>query len=107
MEEPYDPTDEFSGPRWTSNGINISDDELADMDELREAHEVKFESDELVVFADSTGHEINEFADDMALSRSELSEKLHDLARDHYGRDQSDGQGDPWGYLDPIVIAKE
>jgi hypothetical protein len=57
-----------------------------------------------VVFRDGHGHELGEWADVLGVSRSELSERMHGLARDVYGHDESDGVGDPWSASDPVVF---
>lgn len=57
-----------------------------------------------VVFADDHGHELSEWADAIGLDRDQLSEKMHDLAREVYGREQASGDGDPWSASDPVVF---
>jgi hypothetical protein len=120
MTDSNDPTDEFQnstdddGAKLTENGIDLADDHLdlygdyldADGDPLLDNIEKVAETDDLVVLRDSSGHELNEWADDLGISRSDLSERMHSLARDHYGRDEAQGTGDPWSVSDPLVLAK-
>lgn len=61
-------------------------------------HEVVYEDDEVVVVADHTGHEINEWASDFNLDRETLSVCFHRLARQKC--DYS------WSVSDPIVFDK-
>lgn len=91
-------------PKLTDNGIDVGDDYELVNDLLRDAHgEPLIETKSLVLFRDETGHELNEFVDDMDATRSELSEKMHELARKVY----DDGNpGDEWSVTDPVVLAK-
>lgn len=91
-------------PQLTENGIDVGDDYEMVNDLMRDAHGAPLvETRTLILFRDETGHELNEFAADMDVSRSELSESMHDLARDIY----DDGNpGDEWSVTDPVVIAK-
>lgn len=57
-----------------------------------------------VVFRDTQGHELSEWADVLDISRSELSERMHELAREVYGRDKGRKVGDPWSQSDPVVF---
>jgi len=57
-----------------------------------------------VVFRDEHGHELGEWANVLGVSRSDLSKRMHELARDVYGRDETGGVGDPWSVSDPIVF---
>ena len=59
---------------------------------------------ERVVFRDEHGHELNEWADVLDVDRAELSERMHELAREVYGRDEATGSGDPWSASDPVVF---
>lgn len=54
-----------------------------------------------VVFRDEHGHELNEWAEVLDISRSELSGRMHELAREVYHSDES---GDPWSAADPVVF---
>lgn len=54
-----------------------------------------------VIFHDSHGQELNEWSDALALERSELSERMHELAREAYHPDEP---GDPWSVADPVVF---
>lgn len=59
---------------------------------------VVYEDDQVVVVADHTGHELNEYAKEFDVSRRELSEIMHDLARDLCDHN--------WSASDPIVFDK-
>lgn len=91
-------------PKLTNNGIDVGDDYELVSDLLRDAHgEPLVETDRFILFRDLTGHELNEFVDDMAVDRRELSIKMHELARKVY----DDGKaGDEWSTTDPVVLAK-
>jgi len=69
-------------------------------------HEIVYEDDAVVVVRDHTGHELNEWADEFDMDRSEFSQIMHDLARQVYGRDEAEGVGDPWSVADPVVFDK-
>jgi hypothetical protein len=56
------------------------------------------EDDERAVFADEKGHELNEWANDLGLERSEVAEWMHDRA------DDVDYE---WVASDPVVLLKE
>ena len=58
--------------------------------------EVVYEDDEVIVVADHTGHELNEWANDFGIHRSVLSEIMHTLARQVC--DYS------WEVSDPVVF---
>lgn len=82
----------------TEDGIGI-EKLLVDVTDLREQHgDSVHEDDDCVIFADGHGHELNEFADDMDVSRDELVDAMHEQAR---GRCDYD-----WSVSDPVVIAK-
>ena len=90
-------------PALTDNGIDVGDDYEFVNDLLRDAHGAPLvETDSLILFRDSTGHELNEFVDDMDVDRRELSIKMHELARKVY----DGGNGDDWSVTDPVVLAK-
>ena len=91
-------------PELTENGIDVGDDFDMMNDLMREAHGAPLvETRSLILFRDGTGHELNEFAADMDVSRGELSEAMHELAREVY----DDGNpGDEWSATDPVVLAK-
>lgn len=81
--------------------------ELTDIEaDLRDAHgEPVHEGEDMTVFADEHGHELDEIAADIdGVSRSEVSEWMHEQARGVYGRDEADGSGDPWSVADPVVV---
>lgn len=86
----------------TDNGLDLAD-ELTTIDDMRDladdGHLVLVEeTGTSVVFADTKGHELNEWADALEMSRSELSETMHDLARELSDYD--------WSVSDPVVVAK-
>lgn len=60
--------------------------------------EVVYEDSEVVVVADHTGHELNEWANDYDVDRSQLSEWMHKAAR---GLCEYD-----WSVSDPVVFDK-
>lgn len=62
------------------------------------------ETSERVIYADTSGHSLNEWADALGVNRTELSEKMHELAREHHSRDDTAHGGDPWSVADPIVF---
>jgi len=95
----------------THNGLTQSEiDQLAEMfddyeAEFREAHEVKHEDDELIVFSDTTGHELNDIAEAEGIDRDRLSHHMHEQARRFYDRDRTGG--DAWSVADPVVFRKQ
>lgn len=97
-----------NAPTLTENGILTDDPGVRREVYVGYYGEPVYEDEDRVVFADDELHELNEWADDwLDLDRSELSERMHELAREVYGRDESDGTGDPWGAVDPIVFDAE
>jgi len=69
-----------------------------DIDDMREAHETIAETNDVIVFADHGGHELNSWAEQDGLDRDELSRRMHKLARDITDYD--------WGASDPVVVSK-
>jgi len=66
--------------------------------------EIRHEDDDVVIFADASGHELNEIAEIVGVDRDALSERMHNEARDRY----DDGNpGDEWSVADPVVVIKE
>ena len=63
-----------------------------------QAHEVVYEYSQVVVVSDHTGLEINEWAQDFDVSRTEFSELMHMLARQVCDY--------TWSVFDPIVFDK-
>lgn len=61
-------------------------------------HEVVYEDDQVIVVADHTGHELNEWAADFDIDRSELSQSMHALARQACEHN--------WSTADPVVFDK-
>lgn len=95
------------GARLTENGIDLTDSHLTIEDYRVEDHtEIVAETDDVVVVRDTNNHELNEWAKAFDISRSDLSEQMHNLARKHYGRDEAQGTGDPWSVTDPLVLVK-
>lgn len=60
--------------------------------------EVVYEDDQVIVVADHTGHELNEWADDLGVDARDFSETMHGLARQVC--DYS------WSVADPVVFDK-
>jgi len=85
----------------TTNGI-LTDDAAVTLLDYVDLHgqPVHIGAD-CVVFRDEHGHELNDWADALGVSRGELSERMHTLAREVY---QPDEPGDPWGAADPVVF---
>lgn len=97
----------MSEPTLTEDGIDLTNDHLTVEDLRAEGHlEVVAETGTRVVFRDNAGHELKEWADALCITRHELSERMHELAREDYGRSEAEGSGDPWSVRDPLVIAK-
>ena len=67
-------------------------------------HEVRKETDEYVIFADSSGQELSEIAEINDVDPRALSARMHNEARARY---DGDNPGDAWSVADPIVILKE
>jgi len=101
------PSHTDDGGRLTENGIDMST-VLNDLSDYRNADhvEVVAETEDSLVLRDDAGYELNEWADALGMSRSDLSERMHSLARDHYGRSETPHGGDPWSASDPVVLAK-
>lgn len=97
-------TDE--GTELTNNGIHLSEADLVDLREYRDADhgEIAYEDAETLVFRDDGGQELNEWADAFGVERGDLSEQMHRLARQHHDRDPSGG--DAWSVSDPLVFDK-
>lgn len=60
--------------------------------------EVVYEDDQVIVVADHSGHELNEWASDFDVDRGQLSETMHALARQVCDYD--------WSVSDPVVFDK-
>ena len=63
-----------------------------------EHHEVVYEDEQVIVVADHTGHELNEWASEFGIDRTEFSQTMHSLARQVC--DYS------WSVSDPVVFDK-
>jgi len=99
--------DDDDGARLTEDGIDLTGALVSIEDYRYEDHiEVVAETDDRVVVRDSAGYELSEWADDLGISRRDLSLRMHELAREHYGREQVPPGGDPWCASDPLVLAK-
>jgi DNA-binding CsgD family transcriptional regulator len=80
----------------TENGI-LSDHPSVTLVDYRDLHgEPVAETDDRVLFADSEGYEYNEWADALEISRTELSERMHELAGEMSDR--------RWGTDYPLVF---
>lgn len=66
--------------------------------EMREAHDVAYEDDNVIVFVDETGHELNEIVAETGVSRDVVSQWHHEQARKVCDR--------PWSVWDPVVALK-
>ncbi|PSQ59075.1 hypothetical protein BRD18_04230 [Halobacteriales archaeon SW_7_71_33] len=89
----------------TENGIATDHPDVT-MTEYRDLHgEPLVANEEVVVFSDEHGHELREWADALDMSRGALSERMHELAREHVGdhHGRIDG-GDPFATADPVVF---
>lgn len=89
-------------PKLTDVGIELEDNPLVGLEEMRSDHndhlEVVAETDDVVVFADHKGHELNVWSDELGVERGELSRVMHREARKH-----SDYN---WSASDPLVIVR-
>lgn len=63
-----------------------------------------FEDSDVVIYRDDHNVELSEWANDLGVSRAELSEQMHSIARAKY---TVDSPGDPWSAADPVVFDKE
>lgn len=107
--ETLEPIMSDNSERLTENGI-LTDYETPEniRVDYRDHHgEPVHEGEDRVVFADEHGHELNDWADALGMDRGELSERMHELAREVYGRDEAEGTGDPWSVVDPVVFDAE
>ena len=77
------------------SGIDVMQTVYGDEDNKNEIVE---ETDEYAVFADASGHELNELAARVGVDRSALSHRMHDEARSLVDYN--------WGVVDPIVVEK-
>ena len=91
----------------TADGIHTDHADVTLLDYLNLHGEPVHVGLDRVVFRDAHGHELSEWADVLGVTRSELSERMHELARDVYGRGEADGVGDPWSASDPVVFDAE
>lgn len=99
--------EDLTADEWT----DVQNDLRAHLDEFRSEYEdtannnekVK-ETDDYVIFADGSGHELNEIAEIVGVDVRALSQRMHDEARKRYS---GEGSGDPWSYRDPVVVLKE
>jgi len=75
-------------------------DEVADY-RAADHCEIVYEGEEAAVVADHAGHEINEWASEFGVDRSELSATMHDLAEQLMGRQDAH---EHFSYSDPVVF---
>ena len=95
------------GARFTTNGIDFTDIPLDVEGYAMEEHlDTVAETDDLIVLRDTAGYELSEWANLFGVNLADLSGRMHELAREHYGRDEARGVGDPWSASDPLVLAK-
>lgn len=97
--------DEEQTDELTENGILTGHPDVTMVDYEDLHGEPRYQDDDVVVFADQHGYELNEWADALDMDRSDLSARMHELAREHltYG-DAGSGAGDPWAVNDPVVF---
>lgn len=88
----------------TADGIRTDHPDVTLLDYLDLHGEPVHVGPDRVVFRDGHGHELNEWADALEIDRGELSERMHELAREVYGRAEATGDGDPWSVADPVVF---
>jgi len=88
----------------TNNGILTDHDTVTLLDYLDNHGEPVHVGPDRVVFRDDHGHELSEWADALGMSRGDLSERMHELVREVYGRAEATGVGDPWSAGDPVVF---
>lgn len=88
----------------TADGILTDHPDVALLDYLDLHGEPVHVGPHRVVFRDEHGHELGEWADVLGVSRSKLSERMHEMVREVYGRDEGRGSGDPWSASDPVVF---
>lgn len=88
----------------TENGILTDHPDVTLLDYVDLHGEPVHVDAERVIFRDEHGHELDEWADALDVSRSDLSERMHELARESY---HSDEAGDPWSVADPVVFDAE
>ena len=77
------------------------------LDELRDVHgEPVAENENMLVFADTDGHELQEIANysEHDIGRGDVSEWMHKMARKLHDRDWTGG--DAWSVADPVVVLK-
>lgn len=97
-----------AGTELTTDGIKLSSGSGLDLRDYRDVDHGKivFENQEIVVYQDHAGYELNEWSDAFGVERAELSQRMHELAREHYDRDDTPSGGDPWSAYDPLVFVK-
>jgi hypothetical protein len=92
--------------KLTENGIKSNHTDVSMVD-YRDLHgEPLVNNDDVVIFRDEYGYELNEWANAFDMDRSSLSARMHELAREHYGDRDGRGPkgGDPWSVSDPVVF---
>jgi hypothetical protein len=88
----------------TEHGILTDSGAVSLLDYVSEHGQPVHVGPDCVVFRDEHGHELSEWADIIGTDARTLSERMHDLARDVYGRTEATGSGDPWSAADPVVF---
>lgn len=82
----------------TENGIK-SDHPDVSIERYQQIHgEPIVENDQVVIFADRYGYDTNEWAELLDIDRSDLADRMYELAREHSDESQL------WGAADPIVF---
>ena len=88
----------------TEDGI-LSDDALVTLHDYISHHgEPVYVGPDRVIFRDDHSTELTDWADALGVSRGELSEQMHGLAREVYRPGEP---GDPWSVADPVVFDAE
>jgi hypothetical protein len=95
-------TDELTADEWDE----IQNDLRAALDVFERTYgdednknEIVRETESYAVFADGSGHELNEIAQRHGVDRDALSRRMHDEARSRTDHN--------WSVVDPVVVLKE
>lgn len=88
----------------TENGILTNHPDIT-IAEYRDLHgDPVVETDDVVIFGDSHGYELKEWANAIGMDRSEFSPRMHELAREYHTYGDANYGGDPWAVNDPVVF---
>lgn len=88
----------------TENGIKTDHPDIT-RERYTEIHDKPvYEDQNLVIYMDCSGHELNEWADALDIDRGDLSAEMHEIARQYHSYDDGRGAGDPWAVCDPLVF---